>query len=77
MKKRLLIYFCLNVRIEKVDQWLRAHTALAKEPSSTANIHVGWLTTTCNSVPGDLVPSSGFPRHCIHVLIASQKPTHN
>lgn len=45
------------------------HAALAEDQNSAPSILVKWLTTTCNSSPEDLTPSSGHPGTCTLVYI--------
>lgn len=48
---------------EEIQQ-LIVLAALAKDLSPDPGTHVEWLTSTCNSAPTDLIPSSGSAFTC-------------
>lgn len=55
--KRLLGY--LNIGVGEIWSWLGVLTILPKD-HVIASIHIRWLTSTCDSDPGDSVPFSSL-----------------
>lgn len=49
MKKKEEEVVVVVVALGRMAQWLRAHAALAEDPSLAHSAHTGWLTASCNS----------------------------
>jgi hypothetical protein len=53
-------------------QWLRAHTALAENPSSIPNTCIRWLTYPVTPAPGTLMPLSQGTCTLVHTAPQTQ-----
>jgi len=60
-------------RAEEAARWLGALAAPPEDSGSIPSTHLVRLTTASNFVPGDLAPSSGLCRYCVHVVLMQAK----